>query len=261
MAYDNDGGFLRVRALPSQPAQKNYIKVKQVTDLTKKNYTNVKDSGAISPKNYVNVLVINYDTPKDYKLVNFIGGSLLGIYVNADLSGGAASGPSYGGALNPPDNHVIGFGTADLFPTSQPDGSSFWTFNPLEVSGRAYLSYDLKANNPDLEVGKTYRFELLMRNNSANEYDAFVLLSNATGITVDPNLNSTLQGGETGLVFFEFFVTTTAFTGNLRYGSGTTANATVHCETLSRPLLYKKPTSTTAWIDGDSWIDGSPWND
>jgi hypothetical protein len=50
----------------------NYVRVKQVDDLTVKNYSTVTAVTHDHPVNYTRVKVVTHDTPKNYLNVNFI---------------------------------------------------------------------------------------------------------------------------------------------------------------------------------------------
>ena len=113
-------------------------------------------------------------------------------YVNTKFLGGAASGPSDGN--NPPTAHTFGANTVSSRPidkTASGNEQYAWQFNPTRASGQSYLSYDVKANNPnfsnDFEAaggGKYYEFDFQFETGPNDGDMVVVWVTNLVGATV-----------------------------------------------------------------------------
>lgn len=174
------------------------------------------------------------------------------IYVNPSFSGGDDF-VAAGDAGVAPNAHTFNFNTVDF--TNNRDGSLI--INSGEISGRRSLAYDLKANNPGLEVGQTYRIEYIAGTNN-QETTLVMSIQNAVDINVVDSSTSIISG--LGAVYIEFIPTSPAFEGRVRIGCGPTTNSDARVS-ISKPKLYKAPSAGTLFIDSDPWIDSEEWRD
>jgi len=145
-----------------------------------------------------------------------------GLYVNSFLIGGAPSGPVDGN--NPPNNHTIGFNTVDSFPESiGADGAFKWVMNDAKDTGRCFLQYNLAANNPDWQVGEIYEFTVQVTSDTTTVAAG---TSAVSGLTIN-NITTTAIAGQTTELKIEITVDSLGYTGQLRYGVGTTTNRSI----------------------------------
>ena len=110
-----------------------------------------------------------------------------------------------------------------------------WRFNTGRTSTRSFLQYDLATNNPNLEVGKSYRIEYLVSVQTGS-YTACLTLTGGSGLTTLNN-NRTATGTPT-LCFYEFTIDSAGYAGEFRFGAGTTANNTNEVW-VSNPRLFE----------------------
>jgi len=170
-------------------------------------------------------------------------------YVNAALAGGAPSGPADGN--NPPNNHTIGFNTVNSAPIDNGDGTFSWKINPLEETGRSYLTYSLADNHPTLQVGDSITVSWKLRDfsgvrtialttsvGSLNNVD--LLYGNQQSV---PNSLATVQVTAT--------VTGLPFEAQFRVGVGPTTDRAEHA-VVNDPIAFvvDPPDAPTV----DMWI-------
>ena len=141
------------------------------------------------------------------------------IYVNPTLAGGAASGPIDGS--NPPDNHTIGFNTANSGPHA-----AGWEMNPEGDTGRCYLAYSLQGNNPGLSVGDIIRLSVDIEQVTGLGTNA--LSASAVSGLILGNNDSFVEAGERRIVTLEAEIDDETYTAQLRMGTGVTNNRTEH---------------------------------
>ena len=152
------------------------------------------------------------------------------IYVNSDFTGG--------GVDTAPNNHggpildgggSVNFDYSGIFPLMVSDASF--------GGGRAYVFYNVHTNNPDLEVGETYRVSYnaeKLEDRVNGQYSAAIAVSNPTNITPVSEQRRVVFGEGLTEVFYEFTVDDPSFTLQVRFGSGTTS-------TRSDIITYQNP--------------------
>lgn len=148
------------------------------------------------------------------------------LYVNAELTGGSD-------INNPPTNHGNVFSSTTATPTAIGDGFFQWEFNAEEATGRGNLVYDIGANNPDLDVGTTYRISYECTKINAGTYTAALSTTAFSNLTIVGS-DVVAVGGATRVLHIDFRVESAGYTGLVRFGCGTTANNDSH-------LIYRYP--------------------
>lgn len=175
------------------------------------------------------------------------------LYVNPSFSGGDDN-IAAGVTGVAPDSHGFAFNTVDF--TNNRDGSI--TINSDNTLGRRNLTYDLAANNPNLEVGSTYRIEYVV-GNSGGSNPLVLGTSSITDVNIVSSSGS-VPVATVGVVYVEFIPTSPNYALTIRVGCGptTTNDAKV---TISKPKLIKAPSAGAIYIDFDTWVDTDEWSD
>lgn len=145
------------------------------------------------------------------------------LYTNPALAGGP-----------PPTNHAFIFETTDFAMGAIGDGRFAYVSNPSETASvRHVMAYQLEANNPLLDVGKTYRLSYQCLKVNTGTYSAALVLTGTNNLTV-LGQSTAAAFNETRTLFIDFRIDDPAYTGIARVGCGTTANNSAH-------LVYDNP--------------------
>jgi len=132
--------------------------------------------------------------------------------------------PEYAGGFPP---------TAHSNPFANTDGAivgEVYQSNTNEISGRNVLAYSLAANNPLLNVGGTYLYSVQCRKLNTGNYGAAINQTAVANLTIIESVRGVNNTDGWKTLFIRFTVDALGYTGDIRFGCGTTANNTAHLE-------------------------------